>query len=123
MIGHMKRISYRIMESAGAPPESWYSAMVFASLAHNKTSLKSLNGSTSHERLGRGRADLSEFVFPFYSDILYAPHSTSFPKRRLQPAKYLYPDPTSGGTFSHRIRLEDGTQITTSIVRPVNKSP
>ena len=123
MIGHMKRISYRIMEEAGAPPESWYAAMIFASLAHNKTSLKSLNGSTPHERLGRGRADLSEFVFPFYSDILYAPHSTSFPEPRLQPAKYLYPDPTSGDTFAHRIRLEDGTQITTSIIRPANKSP
>jgi len=118
-IGSMKRISYRIMETAGAPPSSWYAAMKYASLAHNKTSLLSLNGTTPHEAIGRGRADISEFVFPFYSQVQYTPHSVRYPDQRLTNARYLYPDPNSGGTFAHRLLLPDGSQLTTSRVRPI----
>ena len=115
-IGRVKRMSYRLMESTGAPPDTWLAACTFCVKAHNKSSLNSLNGRTPTEAIGQGRPDISEFAFPFYSDVIYKQHSTSFPESRLKKAKYLYPD-RAGGVFCHRILLQDGTTISTSDIR------
>ena len=115
-IGRVKRMAYRLMEATGAPSNTWLAACTFCVKAHNKSSLNSLNGRTPTEAIGKGRPDISEFTFPFYSNVLYKQHSTSFPESRLKRAKYLYPD-RAGGVFCHRILLQDGTTISTSDVR------
>ena len=76
----IKRLTNRLLDRTGAPPECWLLALSYASFVYNHTAVKSLNWRTPIEMLTGTTPDISVLLrFQFYEQVYYKTEEPSFP--------------------------------------------
>src|SRR6056300_1198686 len=76
----IKRLTNRLLDRTGAPPECWLLALSYASFVYNHTAVKSLNWKTPIEMLTGTTPDISVLLrFQFYEQVYYKTEEPSFP--------------------------------------------
>jgi hypothetical protein len=119
-IGYLSRQVLRILEVSGAPPEEWWSALLYAIHVHNRTANRNLGWRTPLEMKDGETPDVSDMnQFKYYQRVIYKakPSERTFPNPNTSEGRYLRPAQNTGGVFASVIRMTTGLEIYRSQLR------
>ena len=108
----------RIMDHTNAPDFLWYEALQYASILHNHTSKKVLQGKNPIYRAFVITPDISTLLqFSFYEPIYYLDAEITFPYSRDLPGTFLGLATNVGDALTYRVLTSDNTILSRSVMR------